>query len=112
MHGLKLLVCFVGRISLLAGLIMCRHISPKYLYLWKKLIGEYTKELEHAEGYALDFNDMSEERFKKIQSIFNFAAYLHHIITHTHPFREGNGRTARLAGNLVLEPIWIGWYFD
>ena len=31
------------------------------------------------------------------------AAWLHHTITFVHPFREGNGRTARLAANLILE---------
>ena len=66
-------------------------------------MSKYIQELEHSEGYVLDLNDMSKERFEKIHHIFNFAAYLHHIITYVHPFRDGNGRTARLAGNLVLE---------
>ena len=66
-------------------------------------MGEYAQELETAEGYVLDFYDMSEERFARIQDVLNFAAYLHHIITYIHPFQEGNGRTARLAGNLILE---------
>ena len=46
---------------------------------------------------------MSKKRLEKIHHVFNLASYLHHIITYVHPFRNGNGRTARLAGNLVLE---------
>lgn len=81
------------------------HFSEVSLLMEKvgERIGEYTQELEHAEGYVLNFNDMSKKRFEIIGNILNFAAYLHHIITYIHPFREGNGRTARLAGNLILE---------
>lgn len=68
-----------------------------------KRISEYVKDLEHAEGHVLDFNDMGRERLTEISKILNFSAYLHHIITFIHPFQEGNGRTARLVGNLVLE---------
>ena len=38
-----------------------------------------------------------------IDDIINVAAWIHHKITHVHPFRDENGRTARLATNLVLE---------
>lgn len=40
---------------------------------------------------------------KKFDAIIRVAAWLHHTITFVHPFREGNGRTARLAANLILE---------
>ena len=39
----------------------------------------------------------------EIEKIIRLSAWVHHKITHIHPFREGNGRTARLAGNLILE---------
>lgn len=81
------------------------HFSKVFSFMEKveERISEYSKELMHAEGYVLDFNDMSKERFAEISKVLNFAAYVHHIITFIHPFQEGNGRTARLAGNLVLE---------
>lgn len=66
-------------------------------------LDEYMTKFIHTEGHILDIDDMSEERMKEIQRVLDGAAYLHHIITYIHPFREGNGRTARLAGNLVLE---------
>lgn len=37
-----------------------------------------------------------------VEKIVNIAAWLHHQITYIHPFRDGNGRTARLATNLIL----------
>ena len=38
-----------------------------------------------------------------IDEVIQTTAWLHHSITAIHPFREGNGRTARLAANLILE---------
>ena len=31
------------------------------------------------------------------------VAWVHHKIVYIHPFEEGNGRTARLMANLILE---------
>lgn len=39
----------------------------------------------------------------RFNAIIEVAAWLHHSIVHIHLFREGNGRTARLAANLILE---------
>ena len=39
----------------------------------------------------------------EIEKIIFLSAWLHHKITYIHPFREGNGRTARLVANLILE---------
>ena len=61
------------------------------------------KECELVEGYILDFNGDTKEKFDAIEKILNLAARIHHIITFIHPYVEGNGRTARLAGNLILE---------
>lgn len=85
------------------------HVPPHFIEikaLMKEVdvrMGEYETELVHAEGHILDVDDMSEMRMEDVQRVLDCAAYLHHIITYVHPFREGNGRTARLAGNLVLE---------
>lgn len=76
---------------------------PSLMEKVEKRIDEYSRELRHAEGYVLDFNNTDKERFAQISKVLNFATYLHHVITFVHPFQEGNGRTARLAGNLVLE---------
>lgn len=38
---------------------------------------------------------------KKLHPV-EFAAMVHHKIVHIHPFADGNGRTARLAMNLIL----------
>lgn len=48
-------------------------------------------------------NESSEENIQMIDKIIETAAWIHHKITFIHPFREGNGRTARLAANLILE---------
>jgi Fic family protein len=38
-----------------------------------------------------------------IDNIIDTVAWVHHKITNIHPFQEGNGRTARLSANLILE---------
>ncbi len=64
---------------------------------------EYATNLKGVEGLVLERKDLTKEHLSSIQEVFNFAAYVHHAITFVHPFREGNGRTARLATNLILE---------
>jgi len=46
---------------------------------------------------------IKNKELKMIQKIVKAAAWIHHKITHIHPFAEGNGRTARLMANLILE---------
>ncbi len=60
------------------------------------------KNLEKVEGLIIA-KDVTEEVLDAIEKIIRTAAWLHHLITNVHPFREGNGRTARLAANLILE---------
>lgn len=85
------------------------HVPPHYSKVSllmedvDKRLHEYETKLSHAEGHILDFGDTSEARMEDIECVLECVAYLHHIITYIHPFREGNGRTARLAGNLILE---------
>jgi len=64
---------------------------------------EKLKNLEKAEGIVLDIKSGLKEDLNCIEDIIQTAAWIHHAITFVHPFREGNGRTARLVGNLILE---------
>lgn len=63
---------------------------------------EKLHNLEDAEGIIMTDQD-SDLVIDSIDQIVRVAAWLQHIITFVHPFREGNGRTARLASNLILE---------
>ena len=40
---------------------------------------------------------------KMVMDIVGVAAWIHHKIVYIHPFVDGNGRTARLMTNLILE---------
>ena len=85
-----------------------KHLPPhhsKVLELVEKADRELKEKLaalSHAEGDLIDMKNI-EEGGDVIEQVVYAAAWLHHSITHIHPFREGNGRTARLAGNLILE---------
>lgn len=61
------------------------------------------KTLQTAEGVISGKRSNENELSKVFESVIRVAAWLHHTITFVHPFREGNGRTARLAANLILE---------
>jgi Fic family protein len=51
-------------------------------------------------GFRVSFNDDEEIMIGKI---IHVAAWMHHKIVYIHPFVDGNGRTARLMSNLILE---------
>lgn len=90
-----------------------KHLPPHYSRISEQMSrfgAELEKSLEDCElveGFILDINNESKERLDAIGKILNLAARVHHMITWIHPYREGNGRTARLAGNLVLERYGI-----
>ncbi len=65
-----------------------------------KMLAEKLEKLG-TDGILL--GEFSEEAIDYIEDVISVAAWIHHKITYIHPFREGNGRTARLAANLVLE---------
>ena len=46
---------------------------------------------------------VTDEAIECINNLIHVASWVHHSITAIHPFMEGNGRTARLASNLILE---------
>lgn len=61
-------------------------------------------ELEGCEGHILNFHiEVTDEGLLCVERLIKTTAWIHHAITAIHPFREGNGRTARLVGNLILE---------
>lgn len=65
---------------------------------------ECDKDLKDCEGHILEIpKKITNEAIKCVGKVIHTAAWLHHAITLIHPFREGNGRTARLACNLILE---------
>ena len=64
---------------------------------------KFSDDLRRAEGVITEYDNDTEERFKIIEDVMNFASYLHRAIAFVHPFRDGNGRTARLAANLILQ---------
>lgn len=59
--------------------------------------------LAECEGIINGFTELNDEVIKCVDKVVEVAAWIHHLITFIHPFREGNGRTARLAANLILE---------
>lgn len=61
------------------------------------------RTLETAEGDIETIDSNSDTAMDSVDRVIRVAAWLHHQITFIHPFREGNGRTARLAANLILE---------
>jgi len=85
------------------------HLPPHY----SKVLGEIKRanielvnrlsQLKTVESFFLDSKEMTVEVIDSVDKIIKVVAWLHHKITFIHPFREGNGRTARLAANLILE---------
>jgi cell filamentation protein len=59
--------------------------------------------LKTLEGLFMENTEPTDEQTKQLDAVVETTAWIHHKITHVHPFREGNGRTARLAANLILE---------
>ncbi len=85
------------------------HLPPHHSVV-PKLIKDASEEfnsrllkLRSTESFWLEDAELSEEKMMKIDQIVDTAAWIHHKITFIHPFQDGNGRTARLAANLVLE---------
>jgi len=60
-------------------------------------------KLKKIEGIAFKGKKNPQIVLREINKIVKVSSWIHHSITFIHPFREGNGRTARLAANLILE---------
>src|SRR3989339_2020415 len=86
-----------------------KHLPPDHsevasLMLQKDAeLQEKLKTLKTVAGIINDKNSEEAELIAAFDSIIRIAAWLHPAITFIHPFREGNGRTARLSANLILE---------
>ena len=86
-----------------------KHLPPHYsevpglMNKSDKKFLQKLKSLEGCEGILREFKSSEEELSDCIEKVVSVAAWIHHLVTHVHPFREGNCRTARLSANLVLE---------
>lgn len=86
-----------------------KHLPPHHsevavLMIQKNdILQEKLKTLQTAEGIISEKHSDEDAILEAIDVVIHVAAWLHHTITFVHPFREGNGRTARLAANLILE---------
>lgn len=69
----------------------------------KELIRKILEIGDDCRGIINLFNEINDELVECIDRVVTLTAWIHHTVTYIHPFREGNGRTARLAANLVLE---------
>ena len=63
----------------------------------------FNDKLEKLKKEKVLMNEATDKTINSIDEIVSVATWIHHKITFIHPFREGNGRTARLAANLILE---------
>lgn len=81
--------------------------NTKVFELMKKLENDLDLNLESLKdcaGHILDIQtNLTDEAIECIEKVIHVTAWLHHSITFIHPFMDGNGRTARLASNLILE---------
>ena len=86
-----------------------KHLPPHHSQVLEQIqeaemeLAEVLKKLTTTKGKLLNLRNVTDEMLESVDSIVHTAAWIHHKITYIHPFREGNGRTARLAANLILE---------
>lgn len=73
---------------------------PEKMLIIGRELEEKLKRLICAEG---EIQNGTERSFELIDEVVRLSAWIHHSITLIHPFVEGNGRTARLSANLILE---------
>ncbi len=86
-----------------------KHLPPHHSKVFEQM-SEASKEfssklnkLEQVEGLLIKATVQNDEMIQAVDNVVDCAAWIHHLITFIHPFRDGNGRTARLAANLILE---------
>jgi len=83
-----------------------KHLPPHFSQVPAIMQEKDTELAGLLSGLATAEGSIYEESPKAIDNIprvIHAAAWAHHMITYVHPFIEGNGRTARLAANLILE---------
>lgn len=85
------------------------HLPPHHSEVLKNIDQANTEfiqrlsSLKTLEGLFIRSTEPTEDQMKQLDTVVETTAWIHHKIAHIHPFREGNGRTARLVGNLILE---------
>lgn len=70
------------------------HIPPHHSQVWG-LMREFGKNLEFRANLLKDEG-------ASVESVIELAAWAHCEVVGIHPFRDGNGRTARLLADLIL----------
>lgn len=76
---------------------------PRYMNELGKELGVRMKKLPKGRfGELLAIRNTSEVR-RKTLAVISVAAWVQHRITWIHPFRDGNGRTARFLTDLILQ---------
>ncbi len=86
-----------------------KHLPPHYStvpQLMNQMDADLKSKLDIIKpmrGLVFGQPELSEEDEVNLQGIIDLTAWIHHKIVYIHPFREGNGRTARLVANLILE---------
>ncbi|MFA6043022.1 MAG: Fic family protein [Patescibacteria group bacterium] len=79
---------------------------PQLMHKMNEDLKDKLSSLGQVEGIINTSKTHTEDEEKIIEAtehVIGVAAWAHHRITYIHPFREGNGRTGRLAANLILE---------
>lgn len=72
------------------------HVPPKY-HLLPQLIDDYCKDLKERSKHLPGLN---QPEF--IKELTSFLAWVHHRFLWIHPFKDYNGRIARLLVNIIL----------
>ncbi|KKS44080.1 MAG: filamentation induced by cAMP protein Fic [candidate division CPR1 bacterium GW2011_GWA2_42_17] len=86
-----------------------KHLPPHHSVVAEQMVNVgrelslRTGSLREKEGVLMNTLLPIEKVYEEVERIVDTAAWIHHQITFVHPFREGNGRTARLFANLILE---------
>ncbi len=87
-----------------------KHHPPHFSHvpgLMKEADTEFVKKLTDLKSLESMFlegiDELTDEQLQQLDAVVDATAWIHHKITYVHPFREGNGRTARVAANLILE---------
>ena len=86
-----------------------KHLPPHHSQVFEQMdlagknLSLQLEKLQKTEGLLIVSDVATDEVLQAIDDVVACVAWIHHTLTYIHPFRDGNGRTARLAANLILE---------